>query len=265
MTLRISLVHFLNAAPLGWYFLHGPMRHRFEVLTASPAKCAQQLAAGEADIGVIPSIEYHRIPGLRVVPGVAIAASHEVRSVLMVRRPGAGAIRSVALDTSSRTSVVLLKLLLQCRMAIHPEFVPHEPQVADMLRSHDAALIIGDAALRCSPDQYDIMDLATAWRQWQGLPFVFAFWACRNKAVETPHLVEIFQEARDWGLARIGEIAAHYARNLDLPVAFLEGYLRRNLDHTMGPEHTQGLNTFYRLAFEARLIEALAPLRFVSG
>ncbi len=263
MSLKISLVHYLNAAPLGWYFLHGPKRHEFEILSASPAKCADQLAGGEVDIGLIPAIEYQRIPNLVVIPDVAIAASNEVRSVLLVRRRDCRTIRSVALDTSSRTSVALVKLLLHSRIGIHPEFAPHEPQIAEMLQKHDAALLIGDAALRCSPDEYEIMDLAAAWRDWQGKPFVFAFWACRGDAVVPEDLVDIFVEAKRWGLARIEEIAACYAPTLDLPVDFLEGYLRHNLDHNMGQEHREGLERFYRLAFEAGLIERLQSVRFM--
>jgi chorismate dehydratase len=264
LKLRISLVHYLNAAPLGWYFLHGPRRNDFEVLPASPAKCAEQLAGGKADIGLIPVIEYQRIPGLCVVPGMAIAASNEVRSVLLVRRRDSGPIRSVALDTSSRTSVVLVKLLLCERMGIRPEFAPHEPQIAEMLRKHDAALLIGDAALRCSYEEYDITDLAAAWRAWQGKPFVFAFWACRQDAARFESLVDVFVEAKRWGLNRIDEIAARYSQTLQLPACFLEGYLRHNLDHNFGPEHLAGLERFYRLAFNAGLVEGYRPVRFVE-
>ncbi len=264
MKLRISLVHYLNAAPLGWYFLHGPGRGEFEVLPASPARCAEQLAGGEADIGVIPVIEYQRIPGLRVVPGVAIAAANEVRSVLLVRRRDSGPIRSVALDTSSRTSAALVKLLLGTKMGISPDYVPHEPQIHEMLRKHDAALLIGDAALRCSPEEYEITDLAAAWRAWQGKPFVFAFWACRQNAANFDNLVDLFVEAKRWGLDRIDEIAACYAQALQLPAVFLEGYRRNNLDHSLDAEHLAGLEQFYQLAFQAGLIESLQPVRFVG-
>jgi chorismate dehydratase len=265
LTLRISLVHYLNAAPLGWFFLHGPRRHDFEVLPASPAGCAEQLASGKADIGLIPVIEYQRIPGLCIIPDVAIAASNEVRSVLLVRRQDSGPIQSVALDTSSRTSVALVKLLLGARMGIQPEYAPHEPQIAEMLRKHDAALLIGDAALRCSPEEYDITDLAAAWRAWQGKPFVFAFWACRQETADFDRLADVFMEAKRWGLDRIDEIAACYSRTLQMPARFLEGYLRNNLDHNLGPEHLAGLERFYRLAFEAGMTGELRPVRFVEA
>ena len=266
MKLRISLVNYLNAAPLGWYFLHGPIRHRFRVFPATPAQCAEQLARGEVDVGLIPSIEYQRTPGLCVIPDIAVAAINEVRSVLLVRPTGGAnrSPRSVALDTSSRTSVALLKLLLKIRMGLEPEYRPHEPDVTGMLATCDAALVIGDTALHCSPEQYDIMDLGAAWRSWQQRPFVFAFWACRPEAMATTDLVPLFQEARDWGLARIDEIAAAYAVALTLPQPFLKNYLCRNLDHSMGAEHIEGLERFYRLSHQAGLIKDLMPVRFAS-
>jgi chorismate dehydratase len=241
------------------------MRHHYQILPATPARCAEQLANGEADIGLIPTVEYQRIPNLLVIPEIAVAAANEVRSVLLVRPHGRVRIRSVALDTSSRTSVALLKLLLHSRMGLAPEYVPCKPNVSDMLHRCDAALIIGDAALRCTGEEYEIMDLAAAWRDWQAKPFVFAFWACRAETALPEHVIEIFQEARDWGLARIEEIAAAHALSLGLPAAFLEEYLRRNLDHVMGPEHREGLERFYRLAFEAGLINSLKPVRFVPN
>jgi chorismate dehydratase len=147
MKLRISLVHYLNSAPLGWAFLHGPFRDQFEVLPASPAVCADQLASGEVDIGLIPSIEYQRIPDLHIIPGISIASLGEVRSILLIKPKGQDSIRSVALDTSSRTSVALAKILLQVKMELRPEYVPHPPDPAAMLGRCDAALVIGDPAL----------------------------------------------------------------------------------------------------------------------
>jgi len=264
MKIRVSLVDYLNSAPLGWAFLHGPLRHRVEVLPATPARCADQLASGEVDIGLIPTVEYQRIPALTVLPGVAVAASGPVRSVLLVRRKGAGQIGSVALDTSSRTSVALVRLLLEGPLGARPEFVPHAPDLEAMLARCDAALVIGDAALRLSPDDYTIVDLAEAWIEWQGRPFVFAFWACRPAALGHADLVDLFLEAREWGLLRREEIAAEYSRRLGLPQPFLLEYLERNIDFELGAQHLSGLERFYRLAFDRGLVPGLAPVRFVS-
>jgi chorismate dehydratase len=264
MRLRISLVSYLNAAPLGWSFLHGPARDRFQITLDSPANCADQLASGAVDIGLIPVIEYQRIAGLRVIPEIAIAASREVRSVLLVRRRGNTAMRSIALDTSSRTSAALLKLLIQTRLGLNPEFIPHEPEIDVMLRRCDAALIIGDAALRCSPEEFDITDLAAEWQDWQSHPFVFAFWACRGDIPLPEDLVKTFVKAKNWGLDRIPEIALHYSRKLDLPVDFLEGYLRHNLDHSLGERHKLGLERFYQLSHDAGLTATNRHVDFIA-
>jgi len=123
MKIRISLVSYLNAAPLGWAFLHGPFRDRFNVIPSVPAACADQLASGEADIGLIPSIEYQLIPELRIIPGISIASFGEIRSLLLIKPKERQKMDSVALDSTSRTTVALAKLLLQVKLGIHPEYV----------------------------------------------------------------------------------------------------------------------------------------------
>ncbi len=263
MKIRISLVDYLNAAPLGWSFLNGPHRGRFEVFPSSPALCAAQLAAGEVDVGLIPSIEYQRIPGLRIIPGIAIASSSQVRSVLMVKHRGRE-IRSVALDTSSRTSAALLKLILQSKMGLDPLFVDHEPDLTKMLEACDAALLIGDAALKVSPREYDLTDLAEAWIEWQARPFVFAIWACRADSPLPDDLADVFQEAKEWGLAARHEIISHYSRRLKLPAVFLKEYLSRNINYELAAPYVEGLERFYRCAFDARLISRLEEIRFLE-
>lgn len=265
MKIRISLVHFLNSAPLGWAFLHGPFRGQFDVVPASPAKCADQLAEGAADIGLIPSIEYQRMPNLQILPGISIASTGKVRSILMVKPKGKRAIRSVALDTSSRTSIALTKVLLQRKMGINPEYVPSSPDLAAMLQRCDAALLIGDAALQVPLEAYDVTDLAEEWVAWQQKPFVFAFWVCRNCVPVPNELNAIFLEAKKWGLAKRDEIAAVYARSLNLPASFLENYLRQNIDYDMGSDHVAGLEEFYQLAKQENLIPELRPLQFFAG
>jgi chorismate dehydratase len=265
MKIRISLSDYLNAAPLGWSFLHGPLRDEFAVTAASPARCAEQLARGEADAGMIPSIEYQRIPGLRIVPGIAIGARRRVRSVLMIRRKAAGPIRSVALDTSSRTSVALLRLWLGEHMNCRPEFVPMAPNAAEMLERCDAALMIGDPALKLTLEDYDVVDMAEAWLSGLGTPFVFAFWACRA-GVDCPEaLARTLDEARTWGLAARDQIAAAYSKSLSLPEPFLLKYLSENIDYGFGPAHVAALTRFYSLAAGYGLIPAVHSLDFVRG
>jgi chorismate dehydratase len=263
MKIRISLVHYLNSAPLGWAFLHGPFKDRFEVAPSSPALCADQLSKGEVDIGLIPSIEFQRIPALSIIPGIAIACAAKVRSILLVKPKGSREINSVALDTSSRTSVALTRILLSQKFGIRPEYVPHPPDPPAMLKRCDAALVIGDAALKVQLEEYDTLDLSEEWVQWQQKPFVFAFWACRNDAALPGDLTAVFREAKDIGLTVRGEIASVYAESLKLPKLFLENYLFQNIDFDMGPDHIAGLETFYRLAYHEKIIPEVRSLRFV--
>ncbi len=265
MKTRISLVEYLNSAPLGWSFLHGPLKGRFEIIPSVPSRCAEQLENGDVELGLIPSIEYQRIPDLRIIPGMSIAASSTVRSVLLVQSPALPEIRSVALDTSSRTSVVLAKLLLELKMGLRPEYVPHSPDVDTMLQECDAAVIIGDKALQVSPERYRITDLAEAWIGWQGKPFVFAFWACRKDAVLPRELPALLSQAKEYGLAARPQIAASYARVLNLPEQFLLRYLAENVDYELGPKHVEGLVRFYNLARARGFIQDLKAVQFLGS
>ena len=263
MTIKISLVHFLNSAPLGWGFLYGPHKEGFEVIPSAPSVCADQLAKGEVDIGLIPSIEYQRIPNLAIIPGISIASLEKVRSLLLIRPKGKKEIRSVALDTSSRTTAALTKILLYETRGLLPEFIQHPPDLEKMLARCDAALLIGDAALQVNPDDYDTIDLVEEWNRWQKKPFVCAVWACRKGVVFPPGLVETFHAAKEWGLKRFPEISTCYAKSLNLSIKFLEDYLKQNINFDLGAEHIEGLQEFHRLAEKHSLVPGLRPLEFI--
>jgi chorismate dehydratase len=264
MKIRISLVHYLNAAPLGWAFQHGPYKECFDVVPASPANCADQLFQGQADIGLIPSIEYQRIPDLQIVPELSIASLHKVRSLLLIKPKGKEKIFTVALDTSSRTTIALAKILLWATMDIHPQFLPCPPDINQMLARSDAAILIGDAALQVNLEDYDTIDLVEAWVSWQSRPFVCAFWACRKAPMISSDLNALFMEAKEWGLKHVSEIAAAYARSLKLPAPFLENYLTHNIDYSLSPAHIEGLWEFYSQANRLGLIPGLKPLEFLQ-
>src|SRR5215471_7510691 len=170
--LRISLVDFLNARPLTWGLVHDPPEGIF-ISRDTPSVCADKLASGEVDVGLIPSIEYQRIPGLRVVRSLGIAASSEVRSVLLVSDVSRDRIRSVALDPASRTSAALTRILLKRVYGVAPEY-------REGAGSADARLIIGDPALKTRLNGHVVLDLAAEWRAFTGRSFVFAFWAVRS-------------------------------------------------------------------------------------
>ena len=241
-------MQYLNSAPLGWAFLHGPMQGRFDVIRSFPSVCADQLARGEVDIGLIPSIEYQRIPNLKIIPGISISSLAAVRSLLLIRHKGTRAINSVALDTTSRTTVALTKILIRAKMGLNPSYLPHPPDPVAMLKKCDAALLIGDAALKVQLEDYETTDLTEAWVEWQRTPFVCAVWACRSDAGLPEDLTSVFQEAKTWGLTQRAEIASVFSESLGLQQSFLEDYLYKNINYDLEPGHINGLNRFYELA-----------------
>jgi chorismate dehydratase len=262
MKIRVSLVHYLNSAPLGWAFLHGPLQGKFEVIPSSPADCADQLSKGEVDIGLIPSIEYQRMADLQIIPDISISSLLKVRSLLLIKPKGKSSIDSVALDTSSRTTVALTKILLHEKMGLRPEFVSCPPELKVMLDRCDAALLIGDPALQVKPEEYDTIDLVEAWVEWQKTPFVCAFWACRKSAKLPADLNSVFLEAKEWGLNHFPEIAESFTRLLGLPAVFLENYLTHNINFDLKSGHLEGLMKFYQLAKKQGLIPEIRPLEF---
>jgi chorismate dehydratase len=285
---RISIVEYLNTAPLVWGFTDGPLRQRYELGFATPAQCAEALRAGEADIGIIPAVEYQRMEGMAILPGMAVAAKGEVRSILVLAKTPIETAKRVALDRSSRSSAALVRLLCREHWKIEPEFVEAAPNAEAMLEEADAALLIGDPALRiavklgqlatklpsgelcCQGDPRDlpvpgvetlfIYDVAYQWREMTGLPCVLALWVARPEAV-TPEMVEDFRASKEYGLSRIEEIAEGASLKLDLPAAALERYLRENIDYSLDTENLAGLRLYYRKCAEAGLTGEMQPLR----
>jgi chorismate dehydratase len=260
---RISIVDFLNARPLTWGLLHDPPPG-VSVSRDVPSACAAKLASGEADVGLIPSIEYQRIPGLKVVPGLGIAASSEVRSVLLVSDVSREKIGSVALDPASRTSAALTRILLKRVYGIEPSYreAGGGRQEAGREREADARLIIGDPALKTRLNGHVVLDLAAEWRAFSGHPFVFAFWAVRESAA-TPEVSAMlrrsYQSSKSAFAAMVRDEAA--ASGLSEPV--VEDYLRHALHFELDAGDLEGLSLYYRLAAEEGLIPEARPLSFV--
>src|SRR5258708_27271711 len=140
MANKISIVKYLNAVPLAWGILEGPQKELFDPVLSTPAECAEQLAAGKVDIGLIPSIEFQRIKGSRIVPGPAVASLYFVRSVILVSVMPLWKVKTVACDSGSRTSVALAKIIFNEFYHTSPDFRPSEPNLANMLAHSDAAL-----------------------------------------------------------------------------------------------------------------------------
>jgi chorismate dehydratase len=269
--LRISAISFLNTAPLMWDFEHGDAARDFAIEYTIPSACAAALAANQADIGIIPAITYAEIPGLLILPNIAIAAKDSVRSILLVSKKPIDEVETVATDTSSRTSVALLQVLFAKFFGRPRQFTPHAPQLGLMLRNHDAALLIGDVALEVSVGKdYLVYDLAHLWRERTGKPFVFAFWAVRldslNRASDQPDLVKVFQQSRDHGLqpGNLRTIAQEWSSKLRLSEADIYTYLTENIHYYLDRRNHAGLELFLRYSQEIGLIPAVPELRFLG-
>jgi chorismate dehydratase len=269
--LRISAISFLNTAPLMWDFEQGvrarELAQHFDISYTVPSRCAEQLKAGSADIGIIPVAAYTTIPDLVVVPGVSIAAKNAVRSILLVSKVPVERIRNVATDDSSRTSSALVEVFLRKFVGVAPGFTRQPPNLEEMLKWHDAALLIGDPALQADTDGYHVYDLAEQWQRWTGRPFVFAFWAVRRAALAgaSPglNLAQVFQQSRDHGLQHIPEIVAKWAALLRLSERLVSDYLTENVDYSLDAGNLEGLRLFFRYAQELQILPPARELEFL--
>jgi chorismate dehydratase len=230
------------------------------------------LSAGTADIGIIPVAAYATIPGLVILPGVAIASLNAVRSILLVSRKPLDQVKTVALDTSSLTSVALCKILLAKWLGGSREYRSMAPDLDAMLASCDAALLIGDPALLIRKTSYTtVIDLAEEWRKHTGKPFVFAFWAVLEEALPeaptgsgaaagvVPSLADVFQRSRDHGLTpeSLRTIAKEWAPRLGMSVPDVTSYLTVNIHYTLDNPCQEGLRMFYSYAEHYRVLPAV--------
>jgi chorismate dehydratase len=287
--LRISIVEYLNTAPLVWSFTRGPLRGKYELLFTVPSQCADALRAGAVDLAIIPAIEYQRIPDLVVLPDLAIASKDRVRSLLMLAKKPIEHVRRIALDRSSRSTQTLTRILCADQWKIAPQFFEATPEPAAMLQEADAALLIGDMALRLSiaiqetakrgpdgalvcsggsagvagTDVLYVYDIIEEWRKLSGSPAVLAVWAARRETV-TPEVAEDFLASRDMGLAHVSEIAAEAAKQLGLPAEELVRYLSENIDYSLDEENRRGLQLYFERAAALGLIPQVRPIEWAG-
>ncbi|MEK6324306.1 MAG: menaquinone biosynthesis protein [Acidobacteriota bacterium] len=267
----IAASSYLNAAPLCYSFVYGEQKDRCTFLSdAAPARCAELLAEGRADAALIPVIEYQRIPGLKIAPGACVASKRSVRSVLLASRVPITQIRSVALDTSSRTSAALIQIILGRFYNVSASYRTSPPKLEDMLESDDAALIIGDPAMLIDRSALHVYDLAEEWKKHTGRPFVFAFWAIRGDSTawfgrDVPADRGInFLSAKLEGMVHANELADIYAERLGLPREDLFSYLTEAISYDLDDESLQGLRLYYELAGECGLIREARDVAFLD-
>jgi chorismate dehydratase len=288
--LRISIVQYLNTTPLVWGFTNGPLRGKYELSFTVPSLCAEALRTGAADVAIIPAIEYQRIDDLVILPDMAIASKTRVRSLLLVSRMPMEKIRKIALDSSSRSTQALVKILCQQKWRIAPEFFEMPPDLAAMLQRAEAALVIGDPALRLSlamesgtrrgeageqicaasalgveaanmdsDTPLHIYDVVEQWRRLTTLPAVLAVWAARRK-VATPEVIADFQASRDFGLRHLSDISTQAAAEMNLPANKLQRYLTENINYTLDEVNLRGLTAYFAQAADLNLIPQAKPI-----
>ena len=268
--LRISAISYLNTAPLMWDFERGDAGRDFDISYTVPSACARALAEGAADIGIIPAAAYAEIAGLQVLPDVAIASRRPVRSILLVSKVPLEKVRTVALDTSSLTSVALTKVLFEKWLGSGRTFTPMAPDIEKMLAAHDAGLVIGDPALKIDRARYHTLDLAEEWIRYTGKPFVFAFWAMRSAALQEADsaldLGAVFRDSRDHGLesGSLDHIVREWAPRLGLSEMDVRSYLTENIHNQLDGPCLEGLRLFYRYATEIGALPGVPELRFVE-
>ncbi len=258
---RLSASAYSNTAPLVWSLLYG--RHRGEaelIMDNAPARSAELLASGRVDAALTPVIVYQLLDGVRLVPDVCVGARERVRSVrLATRGTPLEDVRTVSLDTSSRTSVCLTKIIFREFLGFEPEWRSAEPNLSAMLETSDCALLIGDPALKLSvSDEYTSFDLVELWRKYTGFGFVFAMWMTRH---EKP-AVDL-ADIRDEGLRHLDEIAANYIADIGISADDMKTYLSENISYAADGDMQKGMALYFELAAKNDLIDANKPLMFI--
>ena len=296
-TPRISASSYSNTAPLIWSFLYGSQHGRVElILDNAPARSAELLGQDRVDAALVPVIAFQELDGARIVSDVCVGARQRAESVCIIT---AGKdltdVRSVALDTSSRTSVVLTKIVFREFLGFEPEWRPAAPDIAKMLAENDAALLIGDPALSISDLGFGIsdlsgspasagttaavsgsvvdkkseirnpqseirkFDLAELWNRYTGLGFVFAMWMTRRDSIDVD-----FASARDEGLAHIDEIVSNYRSEIGLSADEFNRYLTESITYRVNNSMKTGMELYFELAEKCGLIERKRPLEFLK-
>ena len=262
---RLAASSYLNTAPLIWSFQHGTQRNAVQLVTdAAPARCADLLAQGEVAAALVPIIEYQRIPELRVVPDVCVGSHAAVRSVVLVSKfADLNGVRSVALDASSRTSQALVKIIFREFLGREPDWESCRPDLQMMMERNDAALLIGDPAMKIPAEDFHVFDLASLWRRYTDTGFVFAMWMARAGAAEAISGVD-FAGARDEGLEQIESIISRCENDEPLPREEIRKYLTDNITFHVDDSLDKGMRLYFELAAKHGLIENNKPLQLVA-
>jgi len=263
----ISIIPYLNARPLTRHLL-GTANGAFATVEDIPSVSCAKLAEGQVDAGLISSILIPESDQIDIVDGVCIASEGPVESVLLFSEKPLEKISQVLLDPASRTSNVLIRILMNLWIGQDCAFVSSEgteaSDVDDLLKTHESVLAIGDRAFQYALDNPSMvaMDLAMEWKHFTGLPFVFAVWGLRRDSGLSP---DIFREARDQGTKQIDTITEEAIREMGLAIIhrrLIQRYLTENLHYRLGSRERKALFLFFRYAAELGLVQEASDIRF---
>jgi chorismate dehydratase len=262
MGVRLGVVSYLNTKPLVEALESRAFNHDFELVYDVPSVCADKLHCGETDVALIPAAEIGRgTEPYCIVPQVGIISKGVVRSVFVVLNKEPKDVQTLALDNSSRTSVVLSQIILARQFGCRPTVSVQAPDLDTMLKQADAALIIGDPALELDLDRYRILDLGELWTQMTGLPFVYACWTGRADALD-PEQVDQLIEAKHLGQVDVTQVASGYAASNALSTDFYHDYLTQNILYDLGEDALEGLRRYYVYGAEIGLIDKIPDIQF---
>ena len=252
---HISVFNTLSAQPLVYGLEQKNIDHRFIIQKDTPAVCSQKLIEKNINFGLLPTIDYEQGKGSwKIIPNLCIAARGPVKSVNLFFNKDMRGIKTIAIDNNSRSSYFLLKVLMQERYQIEPDYILMAPDLELMLKSADAALITGDLGLHYRAENNSCLDLGEEWFDFTGLPFVFAFWAGIENVLK-PSDVQNIMKSSEIGRKSLDKIAAEYAINGSLSSDVYSNYLTKNICYDFGPEQRQGLEEFYRYCFYLSFID----------
>ena len=256
---RVCAVSYLNTVPLIWGLEHSPaLRGVFDVRYELPSVCADQVARGEADIGILPVMEMAR-QKLEYFPETGIACRGAVRSILLISKVPFARIRTLAADAGSRTSVMLARVILAERYGADPKVSAHPADLEAMLEAADAALIIGDAALHLEPAAlpFASLDLGAEWLSMTGLPMVFAVWSGRKEIMRKEY-GQAFLESCRYGLEHIDDIAREQPEARGISAAMARRYLTQHIAFELNEKDHEGMRLYLQKA--TRLDQHAVPV-----
>ncbi|KAB2954606.1 menaquinone biosynthesis protein [Heliorestis acidaminivorans] len=267
--LRLGQVDYLNVLPIYHAFSSGAVPLEAELVAGVPSVLNQKFLTGELDITPISSIAYARQPeSAWVLPDISISADGAVESILLFLRCPVEELagKRIAVTTSSATSVILLRILMNCYYGISCSYHPARPDLKEMLEQYEGALLIGDDAL-IAREQSSIpyLDLGALWKEMTGLPMVYALWVIRREYVawnqrEISRVVEAFRESRRWGLTNRDEVIRTAIRRYPLPEAVLKNYFE-TIRYDLDDSYRQAVEVFFDYALQVGALPAPARLK----